>query len=584
MEAAQESQSTASFLSSGGVRAAFSVALALAAGLGLRLWMLKQFFQVNGDALIYGAVAKNLLLHGRYALNGAGNELYPTLIRLPGYPLFLAFCFRVFGMENYISAAWVQIALELAGCLLLADFASRIASARFSRGAGHCTLWLAALCPFTAIYAAAPLSESLTLFVLALALWSAERFRARPGWPLALLFTLAVTYAALLRPDGALVAVALAPALVFGLRRKDEEDASEKKLAVLKGHDFSRVAGAQETDSANQAAEKRSFVSEHDFSRAESAAKSTGPLQAAEKLVNGASSGCFVSGHDFSRAANAIKSTWALAHEGSLPDSLPLKIPRLVRMAVVCVLLALAPFAVWSGRNWQVFHVFQPLAPRLATDPGEDLHLGWERWVKSWCLDFVSTYQIYWNIPGDVLDIGKLPSRAFDSPAQYAETAAVAADYNLNQEITPALDARFGKLADERRAAHPLRTVLWLPLGRMADMWLRPRVENLPIDLDWWVYAHHNAETRFSWAYAGLNALYLLLAIAGVCLRPRFWRPMLAYLVLRSVLLTTIEAPEARYTLECFPMLFALGGVAAYRFTYVVFLSVLRMKASAGRC
>jgi len=159
----------------------------------------------------------------------------------------------------------------------------------------------------------------------------------------------------------------------------------------------------------------------------------------------------------------------------------------------------------------------------------------------------------------------------------------VAADYNQKQELTPALDARFGKLAEERRAAHPLRTALWLPLGRMADMWLRPRVENLPIDLDWWVYAHHNAETRFSWAYAALNALYLLLAIAGVWLRPRFWRPMLAYLVLRSALLMTIQAPEARYTLECFPMLFALGGLSAYRFTNAVFLSVLRVKASAGR-
>jgi hypothetical protein len=26
----------------------------------------------------------------------------------------------------------------------------------------------------------------------------------------------------------------------------------------------------------------------------------------------------------------------------------------------------------------------------------------------------------------------------------------------------------------------------------------------------------------------------------------------------------TVEAPEARYTLECFPMLFALGGVALH--------------------
>jgi hypothetical protein len=98
----------------------------------------------------------------------------------------------------------------------------------------------------------------------------------------------------------------------------------------------------------------------------------------------------------------------------------------------------------------------------------------------------------------------------------------------------------------------------------MADMWLRPRVENLPIDLDWWVYAHHNQETEISWAYAGLNALYLLLGLAGLWLRPRYWQWMAAYLVMRSLLLTTIEGPEARYTLECFPMLFALGGIAVW--------------------
>jgi hypothetical protein len=39
---------------------------------------------------------------------------------------------------------------------------------------------------------------------------------------------------------------------------------------------------------------------------------------------------------------------------------------------------------------------------------------------------------------------------------------------------------------------------------------------------------------------------------------------MLAYLVLRSVLLLTVAAPEARYTLECFPILFALGGIAVW--------------------
>ena len=236
-------------------------------------------------------------------------------------------------------------------------------------------------------------------------------------------------------------------------------------------------------------------------------------------------------------------------------------------MTLVCILLALAPFALWTARNWRVFHVFQPLAPRLATDPGEETFPGWERWMKTWCLDFVSTYDIYWNVPDGPFDLSKLPSRAFDSPAQYAETSALAADYNSDgQNLTPELDARFATLAQERVAAHPLRYYLWLPLGRVADMWLRPRVENLNIDLDWWVYSHHHQETRFSWAYAALNALYLLLAAFGLWLRPQFWKAMLAYMLLRSALLLTVEAPEARYTLECFPMLFALGGITASRF------------------
>jgi hypothetical protein len=99
-------------------------------------------------------------------------------------------------------------------------------------------------------------------------------------------------------------------------------------------------------------------------------------------------------------------------------------------------------------------------------------------------------------------------------------------------------------------------------LGRLADMWLRPRVENLDIDLDWWVYARHHLDTEFSWAYGGLNALYLLLALAGLWLRPRFWQALLAYMLLRSALLFTVEAPETRYTIECFPMIFALAGIA----------------------
>ncbi len=182
MEAAAQSQLKGTHPGAGRWRLAASTVLALGAGFALRAWMLSKFFQANGDTLVYGGIAKNLLLHGRYALTLESGETFSTLIRLPGYPLFLAACFRLFGMENYGAVAWVQIALELIGCVLLADFARRIAPARYRTAAAQGTLWLAALCPFTAVYAATPLAEGPTLFVLALALWAAARFTEKPGW------------------------------------------------------------------------------------------------------------------------------------------------------------------------------------------------------------------------------------------------------------------------------------------------------------------------------------------------------------------------------------------------------------------
>jgi hypothetical protein len=158
-----------------------------------------------------------------------------------------------------------------------------------------------------------------------------------------------------------------------------------------------------------------------------------------------------------------------------------------------------------------------------------------------------------------------LPARAFDSPHQQEQTFALLNDYNRDQDLTPDIDARFAALARERTAVHPLRTWLLLPLGRLADMTLRPRVENLPIDLRWWQYFDHRPETRFSVVYGVVNLLFLGLGLRGFGYRPRFWPYLVAYLILRSLLLMTIEAPETRYTLEFFPILFATGGIALQR-------------------
>jgi 4-amino-4-deoxy-L-arabinose transferase-like glycosyltransferase len=430
---------------------------ALAAGAALRFWFIHAYPEVQGDPLIYGDIAKNWTLHGIYGLSSP-EGIRPTLIRLPGYPLFLVLCFRLFGMEHYHAVMYMQTVIDLITCLLIAAFTAKIASRR----AAWIALWLAALCPFTANYAATPLTETLELFSIALALFSFARLLENPEWLWVLLLAFAFSCAAILRPDGALLAVALCPAIVFY----------------------------------------------------------------GTKL-------------------------WGMR--------------LMLRMAVVCGLLSVLPFIPWAIRNWKTFHVIQPLAPRYAMDPGEFTNPGFNRWTKTVCADLTCTWEIYWNANSDVMPFDHLPSRAFDSRAQYTKTKHLFADYNETMTLSPEIDERFAELAQERVNASPFRYYIAMPLLRLADMWLRPRTELLWIELRWWEYSKHNAETEFAIAYAALNLAYIVLALIGLYRWPRFAGAMLLFILLRCALLATIEAPEPRYTLECFPMLIALAGVAFER-------------------
>lgn len=432
------------------------VLVALAAGAALRLWFIWAYPEIGGDTLIYGNIAKNWMLHGVYGVSAAGEALHPTLIRLPGYPLFLRLCFQLFGIEHYYPVLFVQVVVDLLTCLLIAGFARRVWNER----AGWWALWLAALCPFTANYTAAPLTETLELFSIALAFYALSRFLGEPGWRWALVLAAAWSYAALLRPDGPLLAVTLCPAMFF-----------------------------------------------------------------------------------YGRAR------WGTARMG--------------RWAILCGVLSILPFVPWTMRNWRTFHVFQPLAPRYAADPGEYTDPGFNRWTRTVCADFACTWDVYWNANSDIIDPANLPARAFDSPAQYDQTVELLRDYNQDCcQINPQEDAGFAALADERIHAHPFRYYVELPVARLADMWLRPRTEMLWIEVRWWQFERHESETEFAWGYAALNLAYLIAALVGFLKRPRYRGAILAFVLLRCALLLTLEAPEPRYTLECFPPLIALAAIA----------------------
>ena len=439
-------------------------ALALTAGLVLRLWFIKHAQRLSGDTLVYGGIARNWMLHGVYGFVDDGGTPQPTLIRLPGYPIFLVACFRLFGMAHYTAVMYVQAVVDLACCLLIAALAGRL----FGPRARLISLWLAALCPFTAAYTAAPLTETLTLFSLSAAFFCFYRWQIAGAslnpwlWPL----SAALSYSLLLRPEQALLSAATLPAMLW----------------LPRGKRRSRILA---------------------------------PLTAA--------------------------------------------------------LLIVLPLIPWTIRNHRTFHVWQPLAPRYATDPGEFIPLGFQRWFRTWAIDYASTEDVYWNYDGAQIALADLPARAFDSPPQQPEIAALLADYNQTTTATPEFDARFNTLAQARIAAHPVRYFIALPAERLFNMLFRPRTETLTTHLEWWRFHEHPGESTFALASALLNAAYFAFAAWGAVLwyRTRVHRPllyaMLAFIALRCALLLTLDNSEPRYTLEFFPILFLLAAMPLVR-------------------
>jgi 4-amino-4-deoxy-L-arabinose transferase-like glycosyltransferase len=234
----------------------------------------------------------------------------------------------------------------------------------------------------------------------------------------------------------------------------------------------------------------------------------------------------------------------------------------LVQAGIVVAICALAPLGVWGWRNMHTLHRVQFLAPRYANEEDEFVAMGFIRWTRTWIADYVSTEEIDWNVPGDAVDPTNLPSRAFDSPEQRKMTFELFDQYNKTLHMTPELDAQFGTLAAERIRAHPLRYYVWLPLLKIADMWLRPRTELLPPDTRWYEFDDDLQWIALAVGFGIINLFYVLAAIAGLIRgRPIAWVGLgISYIVLRSLFLGTMENPEARYTLECFPAVILMAS------------------------
>ncbi|HEV3510350.1 MAG TPA: glycosyltransferase family 39 protein [Candidatus Sulfotelmatobacter sp.] len=242
--------------------------------------------------------------------------------------------------------------------------------------------------------------------------------------------------------------------------------------------------------------------------------------------------------------------------------------PRTIILAgIVVAISAFALLIPWALRNLHTLHRFQPLAPRYATDSDEMVMTGFNRWTKTWIADYVSVQEIYWPVPGSPMDFTKLPNRAFDSRAEREQTTKLFEEYNVDSNMTPELDARFGDLAALRIHAAPLRYYIWLPGLRIADMWLRPRTELFPSDPRWWEFNDDPRWLTVSLAFGVINLAYVGMGLAGLIRGREFFGIglLVLFLVLRSAFLGTLENPEPRYTLECYPALIILASALFHR-------------------
>jgi hypothetical protein len=459
-------------------KAKFSFIAGLA-GLGLRLFLVWKFPGVVDDSRLYANIAENWLQHGIYGVTNSG-VIMPTFSRLPGYPAFLAAIFAIFGVENFRAVLLVQVVFDLATCLLIADLARRLLSARAAQAA----FLLAAICPFLANYAASALTETLEIFFTTLALelaicaLQADDRGSSARYKLWLGCGLSIGGAILLRPDGGILLGAVGLYLLWLLW---------KSL---------RPASAKKRSDEKQSDERQSSP------------------------------------------ASIILAGFLVA---------------------VGATVLLVP---WTLRNLHTMHRFEPLAPRYANDSDEPVMTGFNRWIKTWMEDYVSVQEIYWPVPGEDIDFTRLPTRAFDSAAERDQTRQLFADYNVGHDMTPELDARFSALATERIHVAPLRYYLWLPFVRIADMWFRPRTELFPSDPRWWEFNDDHRWLAVSLGFGVINLLYVAMAAAGLARRREIFALGLfvLFLLLRSAFLGTLENPEPRYTLECYPVVIFLAS------------------------
>ena len=412
----------------------------------LRVALVLQFPMPAGDELRYTTPAVNLLA-GRGFSSAVSEPYTPSEATVPGYPLFVAAIYAVFGQEN--SAVRIaQSLIDVLTCLLVAFISFNLAPVALRTPAAISALVIyGCLSWFTVDWTRYVLTETRALFFTCLAI-AAGITAFRMGRRLWAVAGAMCGMALLIRPDSVLLVSAFVLFLALQIVRR--KNAAVSNLLV------------------------------------------------------------------FSLAVVVILTPWIL-------------------------------------RNYASLRKFQPLASEYGFARTQYMPDGYLLWIRTWITDetHFKVFQPVFELGDRTFDPRELPDNVFDSAEEKEQVFRLIAEYDREGQFTSEMNDKFRVIAHERIKHAPMRFFLYLPLMRIASVWLTG-------------FATNNLFHRV------LRMLFVLPILIGGTLGLAFWgrnqplTQLLVFVVLtRTLFLGYHYAPESRYIVEAYPAMIAACGVTA---------------------
>lgn len=490
----------------------FIYALLIVIALSFRLFIaLRLPNDEPDDGRVYAQIARNVLEQHVYSIESQA-PYTPTLIRLPGYPLFIAAIYSILGHGNNTAVRVVQAVLDTITCALIAWVVFEWSRKRW---AAMIALALAAVCPFTAIYVATILTEVATNFLAVAMVLTATfafkataRKRAITWW---IVTGLIAGVAVFFRPDSGLFAAAIGLTLMLpalsGFRKFHEATLHAAVFSIA----FCLVLVPW------------TIRNRHLFHVFQ-------PLSPAHAEMPGE----FVP-----RGYLLWVRTWL--------DDQRYVSPALWAMDTRQIHVEDFPARAFDSKEER---------DRVAALFEKYNHPDGDEADEQQSADDQSD-----DSSGD----------EDEQPEEEPEPEEHPEPPDTNVEMTPEIDAGFAQIGQERVAHSRLRYYVELPFKRAMTLWFDTHSQYYPFngellplaDLD------HDIHQQY-WLplFAGLTGIYTLLGVIGAWLlwrsrdnNARRWLLLAALMIfLRLGFFATLENPEPRYTVELFPFLILVGA------------------------